>query len=528
VIGLFFGLALAKGLSAAFKAFQLDLPQGSTVFETRTIVVSLLLGILITLAATLSPALRATRVPPIAAVREGATLPPPRGARFGPAVAIVTIVVAVAALAYGSFGNLATGPTLLLIGVGLIALFLGVALLAGRLVKPIAGAVGLPAARFAGVPGRLARDNATRNPSRTATTAAALMIGLALVTIVATLGSSLRSSARDSVTEQAHSDYVVTSHNGFDPFSAAAGPALQRAAGVDVASSVLSDRARIAGKAETIDGVDAANATSVLSFKWKDGSNAVVERLGRSGAIVKKDYAKDHHLRVGSPLTVTAPSGKHARFVVTGITNPPVFDKIAPLLSNVVISNEAFRANFPRSKALYTFVQTSAGQSPTEQAALQQRLDAFPDAKLQTSQAWVKKVAGGIDQLLNLLYVLLALSVIVSLFGMVNTLVLSVFERTRELGMLRAVGMTRRQVRRMVRHESVITALIGAALGLPLGLFIAALVTKALSDQGISFSLPIGSLVIFTIVAVIAGLLAAIFPARRASRINVLSALQYE
>jgi putative ABC transport system permease protein len=174
------------------------------------------------------------------------------------------------------------------------------------------------------------------------------------------------------------------------------------------------------------------------------------------------------------------------------------------------------------------FLKTPNGARPSTAASLHDTLRAFPDTKLATKAGWVKDRSSGFNQLLNLLYVLLALSVIVSLFGMVNTLVLSVFERTREVGMLRAVGMTRRQVRRMVRQESVITALIGAALGLPLGVGVAALATHALSDEGVTFTLPVGSLIAFTIVALVAGVVAAVVPARRAARLNVLEALAYE
>jgi putative ABC transport system permease protein len=193
-----------------------------------------------------------------------------------------------------------------------------------------------------------------------------------------------------------------------------------------------------------------------------------------------------------------------------------------------MISRKAFDQGFPRPKDLFTFVNTRGGATDARTAQLAQAIGGFPDVKARTKAQWVTKRSSGINILLNLLYVLLALSVIVSLFGMVNTLVLSVFERTRELGMLRAVGMTRRQVRRMVRQESVITALIGAALGLPLGLFLAALVTRGLSKYGVGFYVPVLSLVIFAIVAILAGIVAAIMPARRAARLNVLRALQYE
>ena len=205
---------------------------------------------------------------------------------------------------------------------------------------------------------------------------------------------------------------------------------------------------------------------------------------------------------------------------------PRSIDKLEPLLAKVAIPQEKFDESFPRPRNLFSFVEIDA--TPQNTAALRSALQGFPELKLDTEAGWVEVRSSGLNQILNLFYVLLALSVIVSLFGMVNTLILSVFERTRELGMLRAVGMTRRQVRRMVRQESVITALIGAAVGLPLGMFLALLVSNALADEGIGFSIPWGQLVAFTIVAFIAGVLAAIVPARRAAKLNVLRALQYE
>jgi len=210
---------------------------------------------------------------------------------------------------------------------------------------------------------------------------------------------------------------------------------------------------------------------------------------------------------------------------VIGIYEPP---PLGSLLGDVSISIDAWDETFPQPVNLNTYVDVRGDPIPEAAAALERRLEEYPEATLQTKEEYIQTQQRGVDILLNMLYVLLALSVVVSLFGMVNTLALSVFERTRELGLLRAVGMTRRQARRMIRHESVITALIGAVLGLPLGVFLAGLVTAALRDEGVVFSLPWLSLVAFTLIAAVAGVLAAILPARRASRLDVLKALQYE
>jgi ABC-type antimicrobial peptide transport system permease subunit len=210
---------------------------------------------------------------------------------------------------------------------------------------------------------------------------------------------------------------------------------------------------------------------------------------------------------------------------VAATYHPPQAD---PVLPNVVISQATFDSTFPRPQDTEAFVNVEGGASEAMRADLERALAAYPDAKVQTRAAWVTTQSKSVDQVLDLFYVLLALSVIISVFGMVNTLVLAVFERTRELGMLRAVGMSRRQMRRMIRHESVVTALIGAALGLPLGVLLAALATRAAGSQGLGFHLPGGQLAAFVLLAVVAGIWAAVLPARRAARLDVLQALQYE
>ncbi len=520
LIGLALGVGLARGLTALFDALGLSMPQAGTVLGARTIVVSLLVGTLITLAAGIVPAIRATRVPPIAAVREGAA--PPKARRFGMVLALAVIALSAAVLGYSVFrGGLDTGARLLGLGLGVLGLFVGVAMIAPRLVRPLAAVLGWPAERLAGTPGRLARENAVRNPGRTATTAAALMIGLALVTFVAVLGQGLKDSNRQAISDQLASSHVVSAKDGFTPLPLAAGRAAGSARGVAVASSVREEKAKVNGSSVTVDGVDPATIADVYRFSWSSGSAAALPGLDSGGAIVQKTFADDHHLALGDRLHVLTPSGSTVDLRVAGIDAPP---RLAPLLGEVVISQGIFDQTFPRPRDRFTLVDTGPGG----EAALRAALAPTPDATLRTKGAFVANQQANLDVILNLLYVLLALSVVVSLFGMVNTQVLAVYERTRELGMLRAVGMTRRQTRSMVRHESVITALIGAALGIPLGLVLAALVTRSLSSWGVGFAVPVGTLVVFALVAVVAGVLAAVLPARRAAALDPLEALQYE
>jgi putative ABC transport system permease protein len=523
VIGLFLGLALAKGLFSLFDAVGFTLPNSGLLFETRTIVVSLVVGIVVTLIASLRPAIRATRVPPIAAVREGATLPESRFARFRTAGSLLTIGLGFAALLYGLFGSdLGTTQVLLWMGIGALLIFVGVALFAARLVRPLAAALGEPAARIGGAAGRLARDNARRNPQRTASTAAALMIGLALVTLVATLAAGITQTFRGAVDDLFTSDYAITAQNNFSPIPVDAAEAAADAPGVEAIASTRTGEARIFNKTEFVTAVD-EDADKVLTLDWTDGSQAVLSNLGANGAFVDDDYAEDHHLRVGSPVSVVVPSGKRLQLEVKGIFDPPAGG--SPF-GHVTFSSATFDREYDSPRNLYTFIQMQGDVTEENTKALESELAAFPNAKAQTRDQFVDNQISGLSSILNILYVLLALSVIVSLFGIVNTLVLTVFERTRELGMLRAIGMTRRQVRRMIRHESVITALIGGTLGIILGIVLGALLIARVDF--IEFTLPTTQIVIFAILTIVVGIVAAIFPARRAAKLDPLQALQYE
>jgi putative ABC transport system permease protein len=522
VVGLFAGLGLAKGLDALFKSFGIDLPKAGTVFATRTIVVSLLVGTIVTLLASLMPAIRATRVEPIAAVREG-VLPPSRLARFGLPVAIATLAIGLALVLFGAFDKHTSGTIrLLAVGLGVVIVFVGTALVAPKFVPPLASVLGWPAQRIGGAAGALARDNAMRNPARTASTAAALMIGLALVTAVGVLAQGLKSTFEHSVDKQFHANYALTSENGFTPTGVASEQAVRSVSGVEVVSGVRAGQGRVLGHNVGITGVS-PDVGRVINVTWQEGGLQVPVRLGSDGAFIDSDYAKKHDLSIGSPLSVLTPAGGRLHLKVEGVFKQP---KGGSPFGTVSISTALFDRTYQNPQNVFAFVNIQGGVSAANTAKLSNALASFPDAKVQTEQEFKKQQEQGINILLNLLYVLLSLSIVVSLFGIVNTLVLTVFERTREVGMLRAVGMTRRQTRRMIRHESIVTALIGAALGIPLGIGLALLVSQAIGF--FAFAIPWGTLVVFVISAIVVGILAAIFPARRAARLNVLEALQYE
>jgi putative ABC transport system permease protein len=404
---------------------------------------------------------------------------------------------------------------------GCLLLFVAIAMISPRLVRPLASMLGRPAQRFGGAAGTLAHGNAMRNPGRTAVTAAALMIGIALVTFVTVLGQGIRSSTTGTLESQIRANYVVYAQDGYSPIDPAASRAVGGAAGVKLTSSVAQNEGRAFGQPVTVNGIDAATIGRLYRFDWKAGSDDALARLDGNGAIVDSAFATSHHLAVGSRFAVTPPKAGALELTVRGIDNPPKFNALG--LGEVSVPAGTFARTFAARENRLTFVQADGAGA---KQALERTVAAYPDVKVSSRSEFAKDQISWVSNLLAILYVLLGLAVVVSLFGIINTLVLSVFERTRELGMLRAIGMSRRQVRRMIRHESVITALLGASFGIPLGVLLALLVGAAIKYA--AFTVPWGTLVVFVLAAIIAGIVAAIFPARRAARLNVLAALQYE
>jgi putative ABC transport system permease protein len=496
------------------------------VTKDRTIVVSLLIGIGVTLLSSLVPALRATRVPPIAAML---ALELPQSRRRGLVLVALAVLLGGAGLAMvlvGLFGSASGGSAAGLMGAGAVAVLLGVSLFSPRLVRPLASLAGRPLELLRRLTGRLARENTQRNPARTAVTAAALMIGLAVVAFVTVFAAGIKSSIATAVDESFQGELVLQNSDGSSPISPRAAEAARQVPGVALVSTVRAAQAKVldGGGKKRVSAL-APDADAVLTIDWIEGGPATLRGLTDREAIVDKSLASDNGLEQGDRVRFLTQIGARPDLEVVG-----EFEDKAELLGSAIVTQGLMARAFDQSDDVFDFVKLAPGARAT---AVQGRLTAvmdreFPVVEVRNQQELKENQEEQINQLLGLIYALLALAVIVSLFGIANTLALSIHERTRELGMLRAIGMSRRQVRTMIRYEAVITALIGALLGMVIGVIFAALIAQPLKDEGFALSYPIGQLLVLLVFAALAGVLAAILPARRASRLDVLRALQYE
>jgi putative ABC transport system permease protein len=438
---------------------------------------------------------------------------------------VVIAVLGVVAMLLGLFGALDPGEAW--VGVGAVAVFIGVALLSPRLVAPLASLVGGPLERLRGIPGRLARENAVRNPGRTAATAAALMIGLALVAFVAVFAAGIRGSIDDAIDKTLASDLIISNNDGFSDIPAASAKAVGSIDGVAVASPLRYTEADVEGASGGgfLTLVDPRTADQVLTLDWREGNQQLLSGLGPNDALADEKWADKNDLDVGDTFTTKTATGDEIRYTIRG-----TFKDNTDFIGDYAASDANAAAYGEREDATNVLVKLDDGANgDSVRAAIDKQLAAdFPTAKSQDQQELKDSIAANVNTLLGVVYALLALSVIVSLFGIVNTLALSIHERTRELGLLRAVGTSRRQVRRIVRYESVITSLIGAVLGTILGVLFAVIISRPLADEGFILSIPVVTLIVLLVLAVVAGVIAAIGPARRASRLDVLEALAYE
>lgn len=525
-LGVLLGLLLAKGLTSLFDALGLGLPDAPSVFEARTAVVSVILGISVTVISTVAPALRATGVPPIAAVREGATLPRSAISQRRLPIAAVLAFASIALIAIGVLGDRDVEVRLAYAGLAALALFIAVVLIGPAIARPLSQAIGAPFRRL-GVAGDLGVHNAGRNPARTARTASALMIGLTLVTLVAALGSGLRGATRGALESQITAEYVIEGSGDTDSVPVAVERELDRSGLASSVVGIRSDRGEVLGDETEITAVNQLEVGEAYRF-YGNAQDELPGALLIGGAIVDKGFADEKGLELGSAFEIKSPAGERVTFTVRAFEDAPAISRLDPILGKITISEADFDRTFDRPANKLVLVNVSDQGQSALAASGGTALNQFASLEILPREEWIDERVSGVNQLLNLLYVLLGLSVIVSLFGMLNALALAVFERTREIGMLRAVGLERRQLRQMIRDESIVIALIGGVTGMALGLVLAAIVAEALSDEGVTFSVPFGTLVVFTIVAVLAGVVASILPARRAGRLDVLTALQYE
>ncbi len=526
VIGVACGFLIALLLQALLEAFEIDLPTTSLVMKSRTIVVSLLVGVVVTFVSSLIPALRSTRVPPIAALHAFVPTPSRRRRLVYLAFSILLAALGLAMVLIGLFGNADAGAAAGLMGGGAVVIVIAVSLFSPRLVPPLAAVAGWPLERLRRLLGRLARENAQRNPSRTAVTAAALMIGLALVAFVTVFSAGLKSSVAQVVDENFAGGLVIQNSDGFSPIPNGAAKAARKVPGVDLVATIRSAQAKLVGNgAGARLSAPTRDIEEAVKVEWEAGGPADLRNLSDGQAILADSFASENGLEVGDRFRLLSQTRKRPGFEVVG-----EFSSKLGVFGSVLITQAAMAREFSQTQDTTDFVETAPGADAAQvQELLTKGVEvAFPTAEVLNQQELKESREKQVDSLVNLIFALLILAIVISLFGIANTLALSIHERTRELGMLRAIGMSRRQVRTMIRYEAVITALIGAILGMVLGVIFAALIAQPLKDEGFTLSYPVGSLVVLLVLAALAGVLAAIFPARRASRLDVLESLQYE
>ena len=514
VVGAVGGVGLASLIRSAFDAAAIPLPPGPLEVSGGAIALGLATGIAVTAAAAVIPAVKAARVSPIEAMREGFAPPGRKALRGRLLVGGPLTALGALSMAFGLFADLDFVDDLWLVGAGAVMLFVGVAVLAAVVARPVAGLLGRPAAATGSVAGTLARENAMRSPRRTGLTASALMISLALVGLVAILADSARTTADALIEDRFRADLIVAptgfSSLGFSPEVASA---IAQLDAVGMVGRVRQGEALLGERTRFVGGVT-LEVFELLSFQVVEGD---LDDLGPGRIAVRED---EDVPAVGESITITVPVGGERTLEVVAVyeSNPNAF----------LVSMDQFEEMFSERLDAQVLVQFAPGVDVDSGfAAVEAAVAEFPSLQLQDQDGFRDEATGQIGGIVNLLYALLAVSVIIGTLGVIGTLLLSVVERTREIGLLRAVGMSRRQVRRMIRWEAVVIAVFGGVLGTAIGMLFGVAVVYAIGDE-LELSLPADQLVWWLLVAAVLGILAATYPARRASRLDILEAVAYE
>jgi putative ABC transport system permease protein len=513
ILGFLVGILIARALLSVFGSAATS---GITLLP-RTFIVAVIVGTVVTVIAATLPARRATRIAPVAALSE--SLPETQDLpRRRIVIGIAIFLLGCAALLAGLFTS--NSATLQLIGVGFLGVFLGVALLAPLLVVPVATVLGWPVRRLRGAAGLLAGENARRNPRRTALTAAALMIGLALVTCVAVLTDSVRVSTNNAIEGTLRADFIVFTQG--PDFNTQAATTLAQDPKLTDVTEVRVTSALIRGSSQSIFAIDPANLGNVLTLSMISGDASAIGTTNT--AIVDSTEADSSGVHMGQMVTFNFPQGQTVRIRIGGIYTANA------LVSGYIVSLATMAPNVPSARDDIVLANAAGGVSPGDaEAALHHDVGAFPLLMAMSRSEYRIFVGASLDSFLNLITTLLAFAIIIAVLGIANTLALSVLERTREIGVLRALGMTRSQTRSMVRWESVIISLLGAVLGLAVGLGLGVVVAGSLHDLGITnVAIPGGNLILYAVAAGVFGVLAAIIPTIRAARVDILRAIATE
>jgi putative ABC transport system permease protein len=513
-VGLGLGFVLAMGIKALFALIGLDLSGSPLVFEPRTAVAAYLVGMLVTAFAAYLPGRRASRIAPIEALRDDLAMPE-SSIRRRTLIGAVMAAIGAGAMGVGLFTDISNA--IAYIGGGILFVVLGVALASPVIGRPVIALVGVVYRRMFGTVGRLAEQNALRNPRRTAATASALMIGLTLVSMMAVFGQSAKASVDKTIGESFSADYVVSNAVGV-PFSPTIVDQVRKVPGVGAVARFRYAAAKVGGETTQVGGIEPAAFAQTMKVRMDSGR---VGDLSGQTLLVERNRAKGLGLKVGDTVKMSI-AGHLAGYRVVGI-----FDALPGIFSEYLTSLEAFTAAgvVPADNSAYV-VRSPGADAAKVRAGIDSVIADLPTITLKDQAEFAAEQRAPIDQLLMLIYALLGLAVVIAVLGIVNTLALSVMERTREVGLLRAVGLSRRQLRTMVRLESMVISLLGAVLGVGLGLAFGVALQRSSADSGVEvLSVPVAQLVIFVALAALIGVLAAVWPARRAARLDVLRAI---